>query len=168
MSDDNFRWIIAAAVGLAALSIVVQAIVVLVLFRSVKRTEAKVMSLTTKVEPVIDTVRRLIEENGPRFSAISTEAVEIVMMAKEQVNRVGEFLKDFTDRAKAQIARIDGAVDETVDQVQHAGTAVKSAVLKPVREVNGLWSGLRTAVSVYTQGRRASVDHATQDEEMFI
>jgi hypothetical protein len=168
MSDDIFRWVIAAAVGLATLSIVVQAIVVLILFKTVKRTEEKVVSLAAKVEPVIENVRRLIDENGPKISAISTEAVVIVKMAKEQVHRVGEFLKDFTDRAKAQIARIDGAVDETVDQVQHASAAAKSAVLKPVREVNGLWSGLRTAISVYTQGRRASVDHATQDEEMFI
>jgi hypothetical protein len=41
-------------------------------------------------------------------------------------------------------------------------------VLRPVREFNGLFSGIKTAVSVYTTGRKASVDHATQDEEMFI
>ena len=28
--------------------------------------------------------------------------------------------------------------------------------------------GLKTAISVYSHGRRQSVDHATQDEEMFI
>ena len=35
-------------------------------------------------------------------------------------------------------------------------------------EVNGVVSGLRAAFSTLARGNRASVDHATQDEEMFI
>ncbi len=68
----------------------------------------------------------------------------------------------------AQVARIDGAVDQTVDQVQQAGDAVKHAILKPVKQMDGLVHGIRAAISVVAQGRRESVDHATQDEEMFI
>jgi len=38
-----------------------------------------------------------------------------------------------------------------------------------VREVNGLAAGISAAVSALVHGsRRPSVDHATQDEEMFI
>jgi len=34
--------------------------------------------------------------------------------------------------------------------------------------VDGIMQGIRAAVAVMAQGRRESVDHATQDEEMFI
>jgi len=77
-------------------------------------------------------------------------------------------VKDASDRARAQVARIDGAVDQTVEQVQHASETVRHAMLKPVKQVDGIMHGIRAAISVVAQGRRESVDHATQDEEMFI
>ena len=63
----------------------------------------------------------------------------------------------------------DVPVDDTVEQVEQVGGAVKTAVLKPVKEVNGLMAGMKAAISTLAAGnRRPSVDHATQDEEMFI
>ena len=58
--------------------------------------------------------------------------------------------------------------DITVERVQETTAAVQHTILKPVREVNGVVSGVRAAISVLARGNRASVDHATQDEEMFI
>jgi hypothetical protein len=104
----------------------------------------------------------------PKISEIAADAVEISKSAREQVNRVGELLTDFSVRAKAQVARIDGAVEQTVGNVQQAGESAIGAVLKPVREVNGVLAGIKTAISVYSKGTKQSVDHATQDEEMFI
>jgi hypothetical protein len=63
---------------------------------------------------------------------------------------------------------VDAAVDETVENVQHAGENVRAAVLKPVREVSAVMAGVKAAVSAYGQGRRPSIDHIPQDEEMFI
>jgi hypothetical protein len=76
--------------------------------------------------------------------------------------------RDVADRAKAQVARVDAAVDDTVDQVQNAGTNLKAAARKPIREAEGVIAGVRAAVTTIAQGRRTSVDHITQDEEMFI
>ena len=46
---------------------------------------------------------------------------------------------------------------------------MKRAVLRPVREVNGLAAGISAAVSTLVKGTRQSfVDAAVQDEEMFI
>ncbi|MEI9975506.1 MAG: hypothetical protein WDO73_27625 [Ignavibacteriota bacterium] len=45
--------------------------------------------------------------------------------------------------------------------------AVKRAVMRPVREANGLAAGISAAVSTLVNPRKA-VDAVTQDEEMFI
>jgi hypothetical protein len=45
---------------------------------------------------------------------------------------------------------------------------VHSGVLRPIREVNGIVAGIKTAVATFVRGGRPSVDRATQDEEMFI
>jgi hypothetical protein len=85
------------------------------------------------------------------------------------VERIGELLHDAGDRARARIEQIDQAVDNTVEQVEQMGDAVKRAVLRPVREVNGLAAGISAAVSTLVHhSRKPSVDQATQDEEMFI
>jgi GGDEF domain-containing protein len=38
----------------------------------------------------------------------------------------------------------------TVEQVQHLGSDVKSAVMKPVAEVSGVLAGIRAGVATYT------------------
>jgi F0F1-type ATP synthase membrane subunit b/b' len=169
MPDDVFRWVVAGAVILACLAFVVQAIVVLLLYRVARNTQSKVAPLVDRAEPILSTTRQILEENKPRVAEISAEVVEIAKTARVQADRIGELLRDSSDRAKARLAQIDRTVDETVEQVEQVGGAVKSAVLKPVKEVNGLMAGMKAAISTYAAGnKRHSVEHATQDEEMFI
>jgi hypothetical protein len=168
MSDDLFRLVITGGVTLAALCFLGQTVAMFVMLRTVNRLKEKVEPLADQVGPLLEMARSTSVELIPRVREISNDAIEISKNAREQVNRVGELLKDFSDRAMAQVARIDGAVEQTVGNVQNAGETVKDVVLKPVREVNGVLAGIKTAISVYSHGRRQSVDHATQDEEMFI
>lgn len=169
MPDDVFRWVIAGAVILACFAFVMQSIVVLLLYRVARNTQTKVMPLVDRAEPILTTTRQILEENRPRIAEVSVEAVEIARSARLQADRIGDLLADSAERAKARLAQIDRTVDETVEQVEQVGGAVKSAVLKPVKEVNGLMAGLKAAVSTLAAGsRRPSVDHVTQDEEMFI
>jgi uncharacterized protein YjbJ (UPF0337 family) len=168
MSDDIFRLVVAGGVVLAALCFLAQTLAMMAVLRAVNKLREKLEPLAEKTGPILELVRTSATELVPRMMDISADAVEISKSAREQINRVGELLKDFSDRAMAQVARIDGAVEQTVGNVQNAGESVKDAVLKPVREVNGVLAGIKTAISVYSHGRRQSVDHATQDEEMFI
>ncbi len=168
MPDDVFRWVIAIGVFLALVAFVVQTWVVLAMFRVAKAMQDKLMPVVDATGPLITTVRHFAEENGPKLSQMTTEATEVMQSLHVQVERISEVVKDVSDRARAQVARIDGAVDLTVDQVQQASETVKQALLTPVRQMDGIMHGIRAAISVVAQGRRESVDHATQDEEMFI
>jgi tetrahydromethanopterin S-methyltransferase subunit F len=175
MTEDTFRWVITGAVGIATLCILIMAVVALVMYRIATKLQGKVEDLTGKAAPIIDTVRELARENSPKVSAIATRAKEIADnakdisdVAKDQAHRFAEVGRDIADRTKAQVARVDAAVDDTVDQVQMAGSNLKVAAMKPVREASGVLAGVKAAVSTYAQGRRPSIDHITQDEEMFI
>ena len=168
MSEDVFRWVIAIGVFLALIAFIVQAAVVFAMYRVSKTMQEKLMPVVDAATPIIGTVRRFLDENSPKVTQMVTEANQMVKSLHQQVDRLGEVVKDVSDRARAQVARIDGAVDVTVEQVQHAGDAVKQTILKPVKQVDGIMHAIRAALSVISQGRRESVDHATQDEEMFI
>ena len=165
MSDDFFRWVIAIGVFLAVAAFVVQTALVLVMSRVIQN---QLMPMLESLTPLVAGVRRLVDENGPKLSQMATEAGEMTKSLRQQVDRLSEVVKDATDRARAQVARIDGAVDQTVEQVQHASETMRHAMLTPVKQVDGIVHGIRAALSVVAQGRKESVDHATQDEEMFI
>lgn len=169
MPDDVFRWVIAIAVLLACVAFLVQAGTVIALYRIAKKTQEKIMPLADRAEPILESARQIAIENRPKIAEVSTEAVEIARMARKQATQIGDMLEDTAARAKVRIAQIDEKMEETVEQMETVGGAVKGAVLKPVHEANALMAGLKAAVVTYAQGgRRPSVDHATQDEEMFI
>jgi methyl-accepting chemotaxis protein len=175
MSQETFQWVIAGGVALAALCTVIMAGTTVVIYKVLSKLLADAEDVSARVGPVIDTVRQLGKDNATRFSdiafnvrEITAHARDISEVAKDQAHRFAEVGKDIADRAKVQVARVDAAMDETVDQVQHAGNNIRAAALKPVREASGVIAGVRAAVSTLAQGRRTSVDHITQDEEMFI
>jgi len=168
MSEDVFRWVITFGVFLAVIAFVMQAVVIFAMYRVTKATQDKLMPIAEALTPMIGTVRRFVDKNSPKFSQMTSDAAEVVNTLHEHIDRLGEVVKEMSDRARAQVARIDGAVDQTVEQVQQASDAVKTAILKPVKQVDGIMHGIRAALSVVAHSRRESVDHATQDEEMFI
>jgi len=168
MSEETFRWVVAAGVMLAALSALVAAVVAISIASIIKKTQVRLYSTLERAEPILDTARKVLDDSAPKLAAISTDAADVLRLSREQTQLVAELIRDISQRAKVEVARIDDTIEHSLEQIQVAGDAVKDAVLRPVREFNGIFSGIKTAVTVYTTGRRSSVDHATQDEEMFI
>jgi hypothetical protein len=117
--------------------------------------------------PLVSTVRSWSTRTVRAFR-VTTDSVEIAKITREHVTRVGELVKECTDRTRTQMARLDHILDDAAVKIEGAGDAVRTAVMRPAREMNGVLHGLKAAIAVVAAGRRESVDHATQDEEMFI
>ena len=216
MTEELFRWVVAAGVGLACLAMVMQAIVLLMFYRSIRKIQEQakpflegVDPVLRKAEPMMDrvgavlekvgpalekagtvfekavpvienigavadkagnlvvSVNRIVDETRPRVAEISDEAVAIVKTGRDQVERVGELLQDAAGRTRERLDQIDRSVDSTIHQVEQVGVSVKRAVMRPVLEVNGVAAGISAAMSALGR-KKAPVDTATQDEEMFI
>jgi ABC-type transporter Mla subunit MlaD len=131
----------------------------------VERASAFIQS----VNQVAVSTNQIMQDARPRIAHLSDETVAIVRSGREQVERIGDLLHDAGDRTRVRLEQIDHAVDLTVNQIENASIAMKSAVLRPVREVNGIAAGISAAVSTLVRGtHKSSVASATQDEEMFI
>ena len=168
MSEDVFRWVITSGVFLAFIAVVVQTALILAVYCMAKVTRDKVLRVVSTVTLVIGTIDHFADENSPKFSQIATHARDGVKSLKEQASRLGEVFKDLTDRLRAKVARIVGAMDQTLRQMHQAGDVVKQTILTPVKQVGGIMHGVRAALSGLSHSRRESADHATQDEEMFL
>jgi methyl-accepting chemotaxis protein len=167
MPEDVFRRVITIGVFLTVIAFVVEAALIFAVYRMAKVTQDKVLRVVNAVTLVIGTIGRFADENSPKFSQIATDATEGAKSLQEQANRLGEVAKDLTARLHAKVVRIDGAMDQTVQQLHQAGDLVKQTILTPVKQVGGIMLGVRAALSVLSHSRRESVDAATQDEEIF-
>ena len=139
------------------------------------RVMDQIGAVAQRAAPAVDTARvalttanRILEEARPHIAEVSGEVAGIARSGREQVERIGGLLHEATDIARTRLEQIDQSVESTVQQIGHVGDTVKHAVMRPVREVNGLAAGISAAVSALVKGRKSSVDNATQDEEMFI
>jgi hypothetical protein len=176
MPEDVFRWIVTVAVVLACIAFIWQAFVIAAIYRAGrqaqkagKEAQNKFSPILERFEAILTTTSKILDENRPKIAEITAETLVVARNARQQAERIAEVVNEANQRARIRIEQIDHTVDQTVQQVEQAGDAVKTAVLRPVREVNGVVNGFKAAVSAYAQGaRRHSIEHATQDEEMFI
>jgi ABC-type transporter Mla subunit MlaD len=168
MSEDVFRWVVTAGVALSWLMTLMTAGAALAMYRTSKRLEQKVDPLIEKAGPILDKSRAIVDETGPKVRDIMEKATEMTATMREQVQRLDALVTETAERARLRIDHIDAVVNDTVNRVHETTVAVQTTVLRPVREVNGVVSGLRAAISTLGRRNRASVDHATADEEMFI
>jgi hypothetical protein len=134
----------------------------------------KVGAMVEQAIPVVENARQMVAnanqvivDTRPKVAEFSAEAVGGIHSVREQVDRIGGLLNDASGRARARLEQIDRTVEHSVDQVGQLGENVKRAVMRPVREANGLAAGISAAVSTLVNPRK-SPDSATQDEEMFI
>jgi len=210
VTDEVFRIVVSVGVLLASLAFVVQAFVVIALYRTIRKTQESIAPVLTqagpvirKIEPVMDRIGPLLDKAGPTFekagvtlekigpiadnitttlasanrilveirpriTEVSGDIAAITSAGRGHVERLGELLEKTGERAEERLEQIDQAVAGTVEQVQHVGETVKHAMMRPVREVNGIAAGISAAVATLVKGRKSSVDAATQDEELFI
>ena len=154
MPEETFRWVITGGVAIATLCILTMAVVAILLYGSCRRCGCGWRAWSRAWNRIIDTVREMARrqraEDHQHYQPARSRSRPMrrisPIVAKDQAHRFAEVGRDIADRTKAQIARVDAVVDETVEQVHHAGDNVKAAVLKPVREASAVFAGVKAAV----------------------
>lgn len=166
-------------VMLAAVAMLIQAAMLVGLFVVARTLQKKVTPLLGPTQNILETSKRMIgkvEGRVDRIGAsvenhidkIGSSSSAILDTTKQQLVKVDGLLNDATNRAKSQMDRAEMVLDDTITRVHQTVSTVQSGVLRPVREVHGLFAGVRGALSYLRKSGRATVDHATSDEEMFI
>lgn len=128
----------------------------------------KLMPLWPEIQHIVSVTRRTVERTEGQVEKIASTSVEMLNTSKQQLAKVDELLTDATMRAKVQIERAEMVIDDTMSRVQSTVVVVQRGVVRPIREVQGILAGFRTALQYIGRGGRPTVDHATSDEEMFI
>jgi hypothetical protein len=168
MNQTTLLTIMAVFVVIAAIALLGQTLALLGLFIVARALRTKVFGSWPQIESIIGSSKRTLEQAEHHLGIIGSSSVTILDVTKQQLLRVDDLLSDASTRAKVQLERAEMVLDDTMTRVQQTVSIVQRGVLSPVREVHGIISGVRTAISHLSRGGRTTVEHVTSDEEMFI
>jgi hypothetical protein len=173
--NDNLVYLTTATLILAAIALIAQTVFLMGLLKSVKAVQGKLSELLPKAEAFLVSAektladsRKQIADVSANANAVMATATQILDITHAQVVRVDGLVTDATGRAKVQMDRVELMLDDTLSRVQDTVISVQGNIMRPIREVNAVANGIRTALQALSKGGRPSVAQATSDEEMFI
>jgi hypothetical protein len=168
MDQTTLLYIMAGAVCVSAIAIVIQLGILFGVYKAARGMQDQVAKIAPKAESLVDTAQRTVEESKKQILDITAKANQIIESTRGQMAKLEELVTDASGRARVQMDRIEMVMDDTVTRVQETVNLVHTGVMRPLRQVNGVAAGIRTAVAQLMRGGRPSVAQATSDEEMFI
>jgi methyl-accepting chemotaxis protein len=175
MDQMTLLYVMTAFVIIAAIALCIQAGMLMGMYKTTKSLQADIKPLLPKVESLVETTKTTVEQSRKQIVEVTTSAneilasaSEILASAKQQVAKVEDVVTDATSRAKVQLERVELVLDDTLSRAHETVATVHDGIMRPLREVNGIAVGIKTALAYLARGDRPSVDQATSDEEMFI
>jgi hypothetical protein len=168
MDQNTLLIVLTVFVAISAIALLIQAISLIGIFMVTRQLRTRLFALWPQIEEIVGITKRTAQGAEKQVDLIGTTSVSILNLTRQQLVKVDELLSDASTRAKVQMERAEMVLDDTMTRVQSTVSVVQRGVLRPIREVHGVLSGVRTAVQHFGRASRSTVDHATSDEEMFI
>lgn len=168
MDQNTLLILLTIFVAIAAMALLIQAISLIGMFLLARQIRTRLFSVWPQIEEIVGITKRTAQGAEKHVGSIGSTSLVLLNMTKQQLSKVDELLTDASTRAKVQMERAEMVLDDTLTRVQSTVSVVQRGVLRPIREVHGVLSGVRTAIQHLGRNSRSTVDHATSDEEMFI
>jgi hypothetical protein len=140
-------------VALTAVSVLMQAGILIALYLAVRKTSARMESLAeevkTKVLPTVEAAQATLAELRPKLQIVTDKLVESTILVRAQVERIDATVNDVVDRARLQVIRADDLLTRTLDRVEQTSEVVQKTVVSPVRQFSGLIQGVTAGLEFF-------------------
>jgi methyl-accepting chemotaxis protein len=168
MQTPQIVFIIFTAV--TSVGVLIQAFVLLGMYFAVKKTTDKVHELSDQLKqhlvPTIATTRNLVEEISPKVKVITSNLVEASSTLRSQAEHINKTLVGVADMAEAQASRVDEMATAVLDGLTQATAAVQHGIATPLKQVSGVFNGLRAGMDVLRKKSRPT--HVEGDGGNFV
>ena len=168
--DKSSQILLVIFVGIAAVSILAQAAFTVGLFIGARKTQKKLLGLADDIRlhalPIIISSREVVQDLSPKIKTVSENVTAIIGTLRTRAEQVGGLVGDVTERAQTQASRVDGIVRGTLDHLTTAVSAIEHGVSVPLRQVNGILSGLRAGVEVLRS--KTPTGPLPPDDDLFV
>jgi hypothetical protein len=168
MNQEMLLVVLTFFVAISGLALLIQAFLLYGIYRTTKSIQVEALSILPQAKSILAKAETTLDDSRRNIVEITAKANEMMDLGKSQLLKLDEVITDASSRAKVQLERAELVVDDTMSRVHHSVTSVHNGIVKPIREIQGITSGVRTALQHFLRGQRPSVAQATQDDEMFI
>jgi hypothetical protein len=175
MEYQGWFILLSVFVGICGVALCIQAGILFGLYKSARATEEQVKRVIPQVESMLPKVEALvisstaaIDMSRKQIQEITEKASDILDVTRAQLARIDGVMEDASTRAHNQLAHAEMVIDETMSRAQETVSTVQKGIMVPLREIQGVAAGVRTAVFYLMRGGRPNPTQATADEEMFI
>ncbi|MGC2108463.1 MAG: hypothetical protein WA655_03035 [Candidatus Korobacteraceae bacterium] len=182
--NDNQTIFIAILIAIAA-AVIVQMVILVAMFVTLKKLRERMETLAAKVEdttsvvharvlPLLENaktiqqeVKNFLEVARPKIDVVLDNLAHVTTTTRGSIERIDATVNDVVDRVRLQVIRGDEMLTRTMDRVEETSEKVQHTVMSPVRQVSGIVQAIGTGVGAYfnSQKRRRN---GGPSEEMFI
>ncbi len=120
--------------------------------------------LSGEVGQAVTTIRSV----GESIHTLSSRLGATSEIIYKRVGEMDSFLREITDAARLEIARIQDAIDTASRQIEDTFDLLHRGVLAPVKEVSAILRGFRAGLDFIFRRPKSPSNASPQDEEMFI
>ena len=168
MDPNTLLVIMAVFVCISAIALLIQAGLLFGIYKASRGMQANADRLMPKIEALLETSRVTVDQSRKQIAEITSRTTEILDSTKRQLARIDEVLEDAASRARVQLDRAELVLDDTMNRAQDTVALVQQGILKPLREIQAVATGLRAVFQYLARGSRPHPGTVTADEEMFI
>jgi methyl-accepting chemotaxis protein len=163
-----------AFIVIAAIAIVMQMTIMLVMLLQLKKSLEHFTRLSSdlqsRVDPILGRVNRILEDSEGRISSVMGDTAEITRLARGQAQKIDRVFTDTIERLQIQVIRADQILTGAMEVVDEAGSKFRSTLWGPIRQASAVMKGIKVGLDMLRrqQGSRVESDGASLDEELFI
>lgn len=146
---DN-QTILLAIVAVTALALLLQAIVLLAIFITIRKAARSlredVEELRSATMPIIYDTRDLLTRVTPHVETTVADVAAVAHGLREQTAVVETTARHIIERVRQQSSRVDAMLTSVLDAVDRAGGFLSDAVSKPARQLSGLLASVKAVI----------------------
>jgi phage-related protein len=167
-----------AFVGVTALAIVLQTIILLAIFTAIckaaRSVKDEVDDLRSSMMPIIHSSRDLLARLSPKIEATVDDLSGIARGLRIQTAEVQSSAFEIMDKLRRQTSRVDRMFTTVLDAVDRAGGFVAETVSLPMRKISGLLSSIKAIIESLRmpppepRPTHSASDRPASDRDMFV
>jgi hypothetical protein len=173
MNNETLLIVLVVFVALTGVALMVQAIVMLTAFITMRRTivslYSDVQDMRTSVMPILSRSKDLLEHVAPKVESIADDMADLTQRVRQQGVELQSTTSEILERVHRQTTRVDTIVTNVIDGIEHASNAVADSVGRPVRQITAMLASAKAFLSVLATGRRPGhQQEVVADQDMFV
>jgi len=174
----NETTILIIFVAVTSVAVVLQAIIMLGMFITMRKTMARTQALQEQLNqqalPAVKKVRTLVDESTPKLESAVSHVTESAELLRAQVGKIDDAVSEIVELVRARAAEAGDLASRTMGRVDQTAAAVQATVNLPLRRFAGLVEGLVAAINHLATAKTARRQSGTEgaqrapSEDMFI